>query len=124
MLGTKVKRLRTAGSYTVEELFDAIKEVRFTAGRPRLTHLGLTPLIVFPALDIENQVRVCNVSLRSRSNRFSVQRGECVGSVVEEAVLDDLADGWLGMGFSLGNAARLCEQLAERTYEELGRLGL
>ena len=124
MLNLKIKRLQTRNAYTLEELFDAIKEVTFTAGRPRLTHDAFTPVIVFPALDMDNQVRVYNAGLRSKSNKFYVQKDVCAGSLVDQTALDDLTDGWLGMGFSSGNTAKLCDQLTERTYQELDRLEL
>lgn len=125
MFGVKVKSLQTRNRYTVEELFDAIKTVKFTAGTPQLTHAGLTPVIVFPALDVENQVRIYNASMvRNSSNRFFVQRDERVGSISSTATADDAEAALASLGASPGNRAKACEMLVDRTYEELDELRL
>lgn len=129
MFGTKVSRLQTRNRYTIEELFDAIKEARFTAGKPRLTHQGFSQFIVFPALDFDNQVRVYNAAIVSPSNKFFVQRDEQVGSILDDESADSLLGGWDSRGWNSphGNAvsnAELCEQLAETTCRELGEMGL
>lgn len=124
MFGTKVSRLQTRNRYTIEELFDAIKEARFTAGKPRLTHQGFSQFIVFPALDFDNQVRVYNAAIISPSNKFFVQRDEQVGSLLDDETAESLLGGWDNPRGSAVSNAELCEQLAETTCRELGEMGL
>ena len=50
-LGVKFKTVKTANAYTLEELFEAIKDKQFSAGQPSITKHGLTYMITFPALD-------------------------------------------------------------------------
>lgn len=124
MFGVKVKNLHTRNQYTVEELFDAIKSVPFTAGTPQLTHAGLSPIIVFPAIDVENQVRVYNASLRSPSNRFYVQKDARVGSISPVASACEADEVLSSLGATAGSRAKACELLVDRTYEELDDLRL
>ena len=57
-LGVKFKTVKTANAYTLEELFEAIKDKQFSAGQPSITKHGLTYMITFPALDSQNQVQI------------------------------------------------------------------
>lgn len=121
----KVNRLETRKRYTLEEFFDAIKEARFTAGKPRLTHEGFSQLIVFPAVDVDNQVRICNAAIVSPSNKFYVRRDGQVGAIAGDELFGSLVGGWddrVGR-FSLENA-ELCERLAEKTCRELEQMDL
>lgn len=124
MFGTRVNRLQTRRRYTLEELFDAIKERNFTAGKPRLTHQGISQVIVFPALDFDNQVRVYNAAIVSPSNKFYVQRDEQVGSILDDETSENLLGGWADVPRGSTSNTELCEKLAETTCEELGRMGL
>src|SRR5574344_1818336 len=68
--GVKIEKLELTGTYTVEELFDQIKDVEFEAGKPELVKHGFSTLIVFPQLDNNNQVWI----IPGGKGKFTVQR--------------------------------------------------
>ncbi|MGB4933686.1 MAG: hypothetical protein WBO64_00300, partial [Ruminococcus bromii] len=54
--GVKVKNIKTKNTYSIESLYEAIKDKNFSAGVPSLTKHGMATVITFPALDSQNQV--------------------------------------------------------------------
>ncbi len=122
MFGIKVKRIKTAGQYTIESFYEAIKDKTFTAGTPELVKHGLVNLIVFPPLDRRNQVQI----LAAGKNKFQIQKGEAagLGNMALNMVTDHLTDGLTGLGGVIGGNTKKCEQLVETTTKELEALGL
>ena len=55
-MGTMGTRLRLSKEYTIEELFELIKDVEFEAGKPSIANHGPTKWIVFPEISRYNQV--------------------------------------------------------------------
>lgn len=124
--GVKVKTVKTANKYTIESLYEAIKDKKFTAGEPSLTKHGLANVITFPALDKRNQVWIIRTGFGQESNKFQVQKQEQagMGNMMSNAALDGLTHGFAGMGKVFGSTAKECEKLVEATAKELGELGL
>lgn len=122
MFGIKIKRIKTANQYTIESLYEAIKDKTFTAGTPELTKHGFTTLITFPALDRHNQVQI----LAAGKNKFQIQKAEAAGldNMAVNAVLDHVTDGLSGLRGVVGGTAKHCEELVEITTKELDALGL
>ena len=62
MLGVKVAKLNLKGNYdTMEQLYEAIKDIKFEAGTPALVKHGFNQVIVYPEQDRNNQVWIMNV---------------------------------------------------------------
>ncbi|MCH3944033.1 MAG: hypothetical protein WAY93_04050 [Atopobiaceae bacterium] len=122
-LGFKVKWLDTKKAYTIEELYEAIKDKTFTAGEPSLTKNGVAYVITFPALDRQNQVWVM---MASKGRKISVQKSEAagMGTLAGNLALDSLTDGLFGLGSIMGSNSKRCEKLVEQTAEELAALDL
>ncbi len=122
MFGIKVKRITTNDKYTIEELFEEIKDKPFTAGVPYLAKHGFNTLIVFPPLDKRNQVQIWYVN----KNKFQIMKGEEVGvaNMVVNRALDDVTDGLTNFGSMIGSAPKKCEKLVDITVEELEALHL
>lgn len=122
MFGIKIKRIKTTNQYTVESLYEAIKDKTFTAGTPELTKFGLTPMIVFPPLDRRNQVQI----IAAGKNKFQIQRAEAVGieNIAINAAIDHLTDGLSTIKNIAGGTVKRCEELVEITTKELDALGL
>lgn len=103
MLGVKTAKLNLKGNYdSVEQLYEAIKEIKFEAGMPACVKHGFNTVIVFPELDRNNQVWIMN----SGKGKFQVLRSaEVAGvkNVIKNGVLDELTDGWSGMSAAFGN---------------------
>ena len=103
MLGVKVAKLNLKGNYeTMEQLYEAIKDIKFEAGTPALVKHGFNQIIVYPQQDRNNQVWIMNVG----KGKYQVMRSSEVaglGNVVKNAVLDDLTDGWSSMSGAFGD---------------------
>lgn len=128
MLGVKVKNIKTQNEYTIETLYEAIKDKTFSAGVPSLTKHGLATIITFPALDRQNQVWVMSTSLNPSKpgQKFSIQKSEAagVGNMAGNMVIDSLTGGLFGWGSIAGKNAKRCEELVELTAKELESFGL
>ena len=126
--GVKTKTLKTNGSYTVEELFEKIKDVEFAAGKPTCEKYGPAFMIIFPALDRQNQVQIISnaVGGKKPSQKFTIQKAEELGlgkSLVNDA-LSMLTGSLFNLGSMVTNNAKRCEELVEETYNQLEALNL
>ena len=125
--GFKLKKLETKNAYTIEELYEVIKDKAFTAGKPELVKHGYTPLIVFPPLDRNNQVRIAQGSMgKGPFTRFQITKGETVGmaNFVGNTALQGVTGGWSGFSGTFGKKSKGAEELVVTTCEELQALGL
>lgn len=127
MFGVKIKKLVTQKEYTIEELFEAVKDKQFSAGVPSLTKSGLNYLITFPPLDRNNQVQIYSNSLKKGpSTKFTVTKAQeaGVGNAIKNNFLSDLTGGWSSASANFGKTNKTCEQLVEATLAELQALNL
>ena len=124
--GFKLRQVKTRGAYTVEELFDAIADHEFTAGRPRLTKHGLTTIITFPALDMNNQVWILPAQSKAPYTKWTIQKNAeaGVGNMVVKEVFSELSHGYTDMSGVFGKKAKRIEELVVDTARELEELDL
>ncbi len=124
MLGVKNVKLNLKGNYEkIEELFEAIKELKFEAGQPACVKHGFNPIIVFPELDRNNQVWIMNAG----KGKYQVMRSaEVAGldNVLKNAVLDELTDGITSLSGAFGNKKKRCMELVEITAKEIEAAGV
>lgn len=124
MLGVKNVKLNLKGNYEkIEELFEAIKELKFEAGQPAYVKHGFNPVIVFPELDRNNQVWIMNAG----KGKYQVMRSaEVAGldNVLKNAVLDELTDGITSLSGAFGNKKKRCMELVEITAKEIEAAGV
>ncbi len=125
-LGFKIKTVKTKNTYTIESLFEAIKDKEFSAGKPELTKHGMTTIITFPPLDRRNQVWIMPGSLKKEGNKWSIQKQEQagVGNLAVNTALDSVTNGFAGMGKMVGKNSKEAEKLVELTAKELDAMGL
>lgn len=121
--GVKTKTLKTANPYTVEELYEKIKDAEFAAGAPTCQKYGPSFIITFPALDRQNQVQIISNSVGGKkpSQKFTVQKAEELGlkkSLVNDA-LSMLTGSFSNLGSMVTSNAKRCEELVEETYDQL-----
>lgn len=121
------KKFKTRARYTIESLYEAIRDKRFTAGEPSLTKHGRQFIITFPALDSHNQVWIMRHSGGLETQSFSVVKsdslagfGNAVGSLAATATLGSL----YSAGASFGENAKRAKELAEITLKEIEELQL
>ena len=124
--GFKLKKLETSKPYTIEELFDAIKDHEFTAGQPQLTKHGLTTIITFPPIDRNNQIWVSPGGMKSPYSKFTVMKNEVAGldNMAKNIGLGAVTGSWSRMSGTFGKKAKTSEELVVTTFEELQALGL
>lgn len=124
--GVKIKTLKTNNAYSLEGLYDIIKDKEFSAGKPEWTKNGLAYVITFPALDSQNQVWIMAAGFGKETKKFSIQKQEQagVGNALKNAALDKVTNGVFGFGKMVGGNAKRCEELVELTLKELEALGL
>lgn len=124
MFGVKVKNVKTKNEYTIEELYNAIKDQKFSAGEPALTKHGFSTIITFPPLDRKNQIWI--MPLKKKGKTFSVQKNEAagVGNAVGNMALSTLTDGLSDFSGFMGKKNKAGEKLVDLTAEELDALGL
>lgn len=121
--GVKIKSVKPKRKYTIEELYEAIKDETFTAGTPELTKQGVAYIITFPPLDRQNQVWVM---MNLKGDKISIQKSEAsgMGNLVGNMALNEITDGLFGFGSMVGSNSKRCEQLVEETAKELAALDL
>ena len=125
--GFKLKTLETSKPYSIEELYEAIKDKEFSAGKPELAKHGFAVLIVFPPLDRNNQIRIGQGSMgKGPFSKFQVTKGEVVGmgNWAKGVALHSFTNGWSSASGVFGKNAKDGEALVVKTFEELKALGL
>ncbi len=124
--GFKLKKVKFDRGYTLEELYDEIKDKEFSAGQPEMTKQGLGYLIAFPALDSQNQVQIFPASMKKQSEVYQVLKGQEAGisNMLGNDLKNKLTDGLFGMKSIMGKNAKEGERLVEVTAKELEVLGL
>ena len=121
--GFKRKTVKTNESFeNYQPLFDRIKDVDFTAGKPELVKNGFADVIVFPPLDRQNQIWV----MLQGKNKIIIQKNQVVG-VGDQAInaaFDAVTGGLFSVGSIMGKNAKKIEKLVEATASELEALDL
>ncbi len=124
--GFKIKKVKLQNNYTLEELFEKIKDTDFAPGKPEYVKHGFAYVIAFPALDSHNQVQILPASMKKQSNSFQVMKAEAAGvsNMVGNIVKDELTDGLLSIRGVFGKNAKQIETLVEETAKQLENMGL
>ena len=121
--GFKLKTVKTNESFeNYQQLFDRIKDVDFTAGKPELVKNGFADVIVFPPLDRQNQIWV----MLQGKNKIIIQKNQVVG-VADQAInaaFDAVTDGLFSVGSIMGKNSKKIEKLVEATASEIEALDL
>ena len=119
----KIKNLKTENDYTIESLYEAIKDTKFEAGEAQLVKHGFANIIVFPPLDSQNQVWVMLAGKKKISIQKSSQQAG-VENVALNAVKDKLTGGLFSFGAVAGKKSKRCEELVDITYREMEKLAV
>ena len=123
MLGVKSVKLELKGNYaSVEDLLEAMKDVKFEAGVPEITKHGFNTLIVFPPLDRNNQVWITGAKGKYTIMRSTEVAG--LGNVAKNAALEILTDGWSNLSAAFGDKKKRCMELVEITADEIKAAGI
>ena len=90
--GIKVKNIKTNNTYSIESLYEAIKDKNFSAGTPSLTKHGMATVITFPALDSQNQVWIMKSGFGKETQKFSIQKSNEAGldNAAKNAAIDSV----------------------------------
>lgn len=128
MLGIGRGQVKTNRTYTIDELYAAIRDHVFPAGSPALARHGLCVIIAFPPIDRRNQVWILPQTGKGerRTSTFLVQRGEavCAAAMAADPAYSELSEEGFRIGNLPGGSVRTCRRLAARTAEELKAMNL
>ena len=127
MFGLTFKTLETTKEYSVEELYEAIKDHVFAAGEPKYYKNGLVQLIIFPELDRYNQVHIAPAQVsKGTFTKFTITKKGRVGVMtkIENKALSSGSYGVGGLFSFLGKNVRKCERQVVEIYEELKTMDL
>ena len=119
LMGTK---LNLSKAYSIEELFDLIKDVQFEAGTPAMANHGPTKWIVFPQLDRNNQVVIGGSKGKFYAQRSSQPIG--IDKALGNVALSSLTGGLTGFSGAFGKTKKRCEQLAESVGKQINAMNL
>ena len=125
--GYKIRKLETSKEYSMEELFEAIKDKQFTAGQPELTKHGPALIITFPPIDRNNQIWISPGQMKKAPwSKFTVTKNEVAGldNSAKNLALSAVTRGWSDVSGVFGKKAKTAEALVVTTHEELQALGL
>lgn len=124
--GVKVKNIKTKNTYSIESLYEAIKDKNFTAGIPSLTKHGMATVITFPALDSQNQVWIMKSGFGKGTQKFSIQKSTQAGldNAAKNAAIDSVTGGLFSLGGMVSENTKKCEKLVDATAKELSEMNL
>jgi uncharacterized protein YfaT (DUF1175 family) len=125
--GFKIRKIETTRKYTMEELYEAIRDKQFSAGQPELTKHGATLIITFPPIDRNNQIWISPGQMKKAPwSKFIITKNEVAGmtNLAANTALSAVTNGWSDLSGSFGKKAKTAEALVVATYEELLTLGL
>ena len=115
-------RLVLSKRYSIEELYDLLKDTDLAAGRAFLITQGPTRWIVFPPMDRQNQVVI-----GGRNGIFYVQRNTrplVCASGPGKASLHSFSAFFLGHCECSGRAKKRCEQAAKAVGRQINAMEL
>ena len=127
MFGLTIKRLETAKDYSVEELYEAIKDHEFAAGKPEYYKNGLVQLIIFPALDRYNQVHIAPAQMKKPPySAFTICKKDKGGIriKIENKVMSKGTSGAASLFSFIGRNVRKAEKQVVEVYSELETMDL
>ncbi len=124
--GYKVKNIKFKNSYSIQELYETVKDYPFSAGKPSLVKYMGSTLITFPALDMKNQVQITKFGFKPTSITFTVAKGyeATAEGAVSNLVLDEVTKGATTMMSAFGDNPKECMRLVDETLKELGEMNL
>ncbi len=126
-LGIKQIKVVTQNNYSIESLYEAIKDHEFSCGQPKLVKQALALIIVFPEIDRQNQCQIVRGWFKGdEGNKFTIMKAEAAGmeNFAKNVALHAITDGWSSMGSVFGKNSKLCEKQCEEVAEELKKMGL
>ena len=125
--GIKQVKVTTKESYSMQSLYERIKDEQFSVGKPELVKNGFAWVIAFPAVDRNNQCQITQGWFKGEEgNKFTVLKGEQAGTenMLKNAALDSLTNGWSSVNKVFGKNSKLVEQQVVDTAKEFEALGL
>ncbi len=131
MFGFKRRKVLTSNQYSVESLYEAVKNHKFTAGTPELFTIAYASVIMFPPLDRNNQIWIEDDKWvkwykRDQCQKWLVHVAEPLGggALLKNTALDEVTGGLAGLSAYFGKTVREAERLVVITAQELDALGL
>ena len=121
-MGLMGTRLKLSKPYTIEELYELIKNETFEAGVPTMANHGPTKWIVFPRMDRNNQVVI-----GGNNGKFYAQRSiQPIGldNAAENVIFSSWSNGLSDFTAVFGKTKKRCEQLADEVAKQINSMNL
>ena len=124
-----IAHFTTKKPYTIEELYDLIKDHTFSAGKPTLAQQASYHVIAFPAIDEFNQVTIVPSGIQSSNyyQKWAVIKNSHkagIGNAIKNQFLDDVSFGVTGMFSFFGKNANKGYEDVEKIAQEMQALDL
>lgn len=131
MFGLKRKKVYTKNQYSVESLYEAVRNHKFTAGTPELLSIAYASVITFPPLDRNNQIWIEDDKWvkwykRDQCRKWLVHIAEPLGggALLKSMALDEVTGGLSSLSAYFGKTVKEAERLVDITAKELDSLSL
>ncbi len=126
--GIKQVKVETKNSYSMESLYEAIKDHEFAPGKPELVKNGFAYVIAFPAIDRNNQCQITQGWMvgGSEGDKWIILKAQAAGidNMAKNMVIDAVTNGWGSVGMLGGKNSKLVEQQVDAVVAEFEALGL
>ena len=124
-----VRHFQTRNFYTIQELYEIIKNYKFSAGVPEMGRHILYDVIVFPKIDDFNQIWIgsSGMGVNGRHNKWYVLKASHegnIGSFVKYDIISDVAPITTGILSFVGSKPRDAYVLVDRVLVEIQSLNL
>ena len=112
--------VKTEHSYSLESLYEAIKDKNFTAGKPSIVAHGIGKVISFPEIDKQNQIWILKGGFGKETKKFTIQKYEKTEfeNTIINDILSSFTDSLSNISSIVSDNTNSCEKLVKITAEE------
>ncbi|MBP5684771.1 MAG: hypothetical protein J6X02_05905 [Bacilli bacterium] len=123
------RSFNTKNAYTVEELYNILRNYQFSAGVPTLEQEGVNNIIAFPPIDNFNQLRIMPSGGRVGNQFtkwiiFKMDHKVGLGNWLKNEVLDDITGGFTSFFSVVGSSASEGYRFVDKLISEIDALNL
>ncbi len=121
-----MKKVTFKNEYTMEELFEAIKDTEFPLGKPILAKHGASKLIVFAPINKDTQMVIGPAKMGDKINAYRVMILPEVGldNLIISTVIDVVTDQWVFVINQLGKNVKEYKKCVDTIADQLQNSGL
>ncbi len=121
-----MKKVVFKNEYTMEELYEAVKDKEFVVGKPILANHGATKLVVFAPFNIDTQIVINPGKMGNKMDTFRVMILPEVGvaNLILNTAITAVTDQWSLVLNSMGKDVKQYKKCVDVVAQELLDMGL